>query len=102
MTLQLKQAVLVTPDAPVKVVQQVVAANATFILTNGSASNKVYIGLGSGVTVNNGVVIPPYGILVLSEINDPNPIYAVAHTLDAGGIITIGVFYGDNATTTTH
>lgn len=94
MTVRINPVLLSVIDTPVKVVQSVVASGATLIITNGSATNPVFIG-GAGVTTANGAVIPPYGILTLNNVTSSQPVYVTAHVIDAGGT-PVGVIYGDN------
>lgn len=81
-------------SVPVLLVTNVPGQGSTFIITNGDASNPVYIGSGTKVTVSNGAVIPPYGIVPFQNVISTGPVYAVAGTV---ATVTVGVFYGDLA-----
>lgn len=75
---------------PTLIASNVPAQGANFIITNGDPTNPVYIGSGTTVTVGNGAVIPPYGIVPFMNVISTGPVYAIA-----GTALSVGVFYGD-------
>lgn len=89
MTIRLNQVTVGT--TPTLVVSQVPGQGATIIFTNGSSSDPVYLGFGTKVTVSNGAVIPPFGVVPMSDAVSTQPIYGIA----SGTTVTVGVFYGD-------
>lgn len=95
MTVRFIPALISAINTPVKVLDSVTASDAHVVITNGSATNPIYAGSGSGVTTGNGAVIPPYGVINLAYVTSSSPVYVVAGAIDAGGT-PVGVIYGDN------
>jgi len=98
MTIRFVPCVISAINTPVKVLDAVTATGANLIITNGSSTNPIYLGSGAGVTVTNGAVVPPYGVINLRDVSSLSPIYVTAGAIDAGGT-HVGVIYGDTQNT---
>jgi hypothetical protein len=89
---------LAADNTAVKAMDSIPASGANLVITNGSATNAIYVGSSSSVTTVNGAVIPPYGTVTLRNVTSSDPIYVVAGTVDAAPGTAVGVFYGDTQT----
>lgn len=90
-------ALIASINTPVEVLVDIPAQGADVVITNGSATNPIFLGSSNNVTTGNGAVVPPYGIVTLRNCVSSNPLYVVAGAVDAGGGTKVGVIYGDLA-----